>query len=330
MIGRKRHIYVLAGAAIGVFVLMALTALGAVVAATSLDGFSLHGTFTLDGDEQRDGDQVIFANNAYLRPGSAIDGDATLIANHAEMAGAVSGDLVVIANEFILAGSARIDGDLSVCAKTFDQAPDAQIGGSLKRECSEGDRVTVSSAVESGRSGWQGSILFRLGSFVTNTLFFGGLAALATAVFPQRLGRIAASIRRSPGLMGGIGCLTVVVAIGLSVTYVISLFLILPVLLLPFAMLGWLALGLLVIIGWFALASLTGETVLRRLGITEGTPLVVAAVGGVALGLAVNVWSLFWFTGWIGALVSAVLGSVGLGAVVLTRLGTQSYPRASA
>ena len=327
MTGRKRHVLIIVAAVAGVFVLVALVLVAAVRSAPDLRGFSLHGTFTLGNGEQREGDQVIFANNAYMRPDSVIEGSATLVANHVEVEGRVSGDLVVIANDFVLADTAQINGDLSVCAKTFDQAPNAQIDGSLKRECSEGDRVTVNSAVESGASGWRGSFLFRFGGFLTGTLFFGGLAALATAIFPQRLGRIATSIRQSPGLMGGIGCLTVVVAVGLSVVYALSLFLVLPVILLPFAILGWLALALLAVVGWFALASIAGDAVLRRMGVTERTPMVVAAVGGIALGLLVNVWSLFWFTGWIGGLVSAVLGSVGLGAVMLTRFGSQTYPR---
>lgn len=329
MTGRKRRVLVIVAAVAGVFALAVLALVAVVLGAPDLSGFSFHGTFTLGGGEQREGDQVIFANNAHLRPGSAIDGSATLIANHVEVEGHISGDLVVIANEFMLADTAQVTGDLSVCAKTFDQATGARIDGSLKRECSEGDRVTVNSAVDSGASGWRGSFLFRFGSFLTGTLFFGGLAALATAIFPQRLGRIAVSIRRSPGLMGGIGCLTIVVAVGLSVVYALSLLLILPVILLPFAILGWLALALLAVIGWFALASIAGDTVLRRLGMAERTPLVVAAVGGIALGLFVNVWSLFWITGWIGALVSVILGSVGLGAVMLTRFGSQPYPRAS-
>ncbi|HML20855.1 MAG TPA: polymer-forming cytoskeletal protein [Aggregatilinea sp.] len=328
MTGRKRRVLIVGAAAVGAFILGVLLLIAVALGAPDLSGFSFHGTFTLNSSEQRSGDQVVFANNAYLRPDSVIDGNTTLIANHVEMEGRVDGDLVVIANELILADTAQVTGDLSVCVKTLDQSPDAQIMGTLKHECSEGERVTVSSALDSGRSGWRGTFLFRLGSFFSNTLFLGGLAALASAIFPQRIGRISATARRSPGLMGGVGCLTAVVAIGLTIVYALSLFLILPIILLPFAILGWLTLALLAGLGWFALASVTGEFVLHRLDMNEQPPLVIAAVGGIALGLFVNVWSLFWFTGWIGAIVSAVVGSVGLGAVMLTRIGSQPYPRA--
>jgi hypothetical protein len=65
----------------------------------------------------------------------------------------------------------------------------------------------------------------------------------------------------------------------------------------------------------------------RRLGMDHQPRMVSAAVGGITLALLIRVWSVFWFTAWIGILATIILGSVGLGAVLLTHVGTRPYPR---
>jgi hypothetical protein len=61
-------------------------------------------------------------------------------------------------------------------------------------------------------------------------------------------------------------------------------------------------------------------------GIDKQPRMVTAAVGGIVLSLLLRLWSVFWFTAWIGVLATAVLGSIGLGTVILTHVGTKPYP----
>ena len=82
--------------------------------------------------------------------------------------------------------------------------------------------------------------------------------------------------------------------------------------------------------GWTALAAPFGVWVFRLLRMDHQPRMVAAAVGGIVLALLLRVWSVFWFTFWIGLVASIILGSIGLGAVILTRVGTRPYPRPDA
>lgn len=313
----------------GVLVLMAAVVLVCAAQRTDLRGLNLHGAYLLRSGQQHSGDQFILANSIKFEPESSVTGGVTLIGNQVQLDGQIGGDSLVIARQLKVGDSTRVEGDLVVCADSFKQSSAAQITGEVRRECREGGEVTVQSAFESMFGSWQGNVLFRLVSVIIGSLMMGALAALGTAIFPQRVFRVAESIRQSPSAMGGMGCLTLVIAVGLTIVYIISLLLILPVLLLPFVIVGWLALGLANLLGWIAVSKPVGEFVLGRLFNSEEPPVIAAVVGGITLGLLTRIWGMFWFLGWIGALLSLIVGSVGLGAVVLTRLGARSYPQES-
>lgn len=298
--------------------------------ADNLDGFSLNSSYVLTSGEVLTGDRVVIARDISLAAGSTLNGDVTLMGSQVTVNGRVEGDAVVVADRLVLGDQAIVSGDLVVCAKDFQRSDAAQVGGTLKEECSRSSRVSVSKAIDSGWARWREGIWFRLGTALAGALFFGALSALLTAVFPRPLARMAASAYRAPAVAGGVGCLTILLALGLSVLYGLSLLLVLPVVLLPLVMLAWLILGALALLGWVAMAQPAGVYVLRRIGVEGQPPMLTAAVGGVALSLLLRIWGIFWFTAWIGFVVAAALASVGLGVVILTRAGTRPYvPRES-
>jgi len=292
------------------------------------DGFNLRRDYTLTNGNQRSGDQVIVAiENAYLEAQSVVDGKATIIGGDVLIGGDVTDDVVVLADRLVVGETAHIQGDLVACVNSLVRQPGARIDGELKEECSDGHGVSVASLFESGMDGWRDNVVLRFSGMVVGALLFGAVASLVTLIMPRPLIRMSNSMRRSPATTGGFGCLTILVALGLTMIYLVSLLLVLPLVLLPFFVLVWVALGLLSLLGWIALAEPFGNRVLNWLDIDEQPRMISAAVGGIALTLAVRIWGLFWFTSWIGLLLTAVLGSIGLGAVVLTRLGTRSFPR---
>jgi hypothetical protein len=311
---------------LGVLGSLLLTSLACVGGTREVDGFGLRRTYDLKEGEQRSGDQVILATTIKLRPESTIDGDATLIGQKVELGAEVAGDVVVVADRLTVKETAVIRGDLVMCVDNLTRENGARIDGEVKKECTESRHTSVSNLFESGFEDWQENFFVRLTSLIGGALFFGALAALSTVIVPRPLIRMSRSIRQAPVVTGGVGCLTVLVAIGLTLAYVVSLLLILPLILLPFVLLGWVLLGLLSVLGWVALAEPFGRFLFRMLHMDEQPRMVTAAIGGIALTVLVRMWSLFWFTTWIGALMMVMLGSVGLGAVVLTRLGTRSYP----
>jgi hypothetical protein len=310
----------------GVLALLAVASLACLAEASDVNGFKLRKSYDLKSGESRSGDQVIVAYNITLEAGSSLDGNVTLTGNQVTLDGQVTGDVVVVADRLNVGDTAHVTGDVVACAKNVERGTGALIDGELKRECRDSGSVSFGNLVNSGWASWQGSVFFRLGSSIVGALLYGALAALITTVFPRHLVRMSESVYRSPVAAGGIGCLTMVVAVGLTIVYGISLLLILPLVLLPFVIVGWLIIGLFSLLGWVALAEPFGIYLLRRLGLGKHPRMIGAAVGGVVLFLLLRVWSVFWFTAWIGLLAWMVLGSVGLGAVILTRLGTRSYP----
>lgn len=290
---------------------------------SDLSNFSLTDRFTLRSNETRTDDQMVVADTIKLESGSRIEGDTTLIGTQVDLNGQITGDAVVIADVLRVGDSAHIEGDLSYCVDNLERSDSARINGQVTRECDKGARESVSGAFQSGVNGWQDSFEARLGSTVAGALFGGLFASLMVAVLPRRLSRVSEAVRRSPATNGGVGCLTLVVAVGLTMVYIFSLLLVLPLFLLPFVLLAWLVLGLLALLGWVALAEPFGRYLMRKMNVRDVPPMVVAAVGGVLLSLVVNIWNVFWFTGWIGFLATTILGAVGLGAVVTTRLGTR-------
>lgn len=311
-------------------VVLALVVTGCQSSSDDFDGFMITSSYTLGAGEQRTGDQVILAGTIVLETDSVVEGDLTLLGEKVTLNGEVRGEAVTVADRLIIGEGAHIAGDLTICAKSLERSDAARIDGQMREECNQGGRASVGNTINSGWESWRGSVLFRTGAVITGSLFFGALSALLTAILPRSLVRMSESIYRAPLVAGGVGMLTMLAAIGLTVVYGVSLLLILPLVLLPVVILAWLAVGALSVLGWVALAGPFGVALLRRIGL-EGQPrMVAAAVGGIALSLLLRVWSVFWLTAWIGLLATTLLGAVGLGAVLLTRVGTRPYPRRDA
>lgn len=281
-------------------------------------------SYELTSGEQISGDRLIIANRVTLATGSSLDGTVTVIGDDVRMAGRILGDATVISESLQVSETAAISGDLRYCSSDAE-IPTGVVRGSLVQDCDKGD-VTLGSVVESGFDGWRDSLLVRGVTSLGSALLFGGFAALLTLVFPAPMSRISRSIRRSPLAVGLVGGMTILTAIGLTIIYVLSLVLLLPLALLPLVLLAWVALGVITLLGWAAIAEQFGRLVMVRLGFDQLPRMVDAAAGGIILGIILRIWSLFWFTGWIGWILSFVIGSVALGGVVLTRLGRKLYP----
>ncbi len=152
-----------------------------------------------------------------------------------------------------------------------------------------------------------------------------GLCALIAVLFPRRL-RVARNAATSaPATTAVVGFLSLCAALGLTVLYAISLVLFITALLLPFAALAWIIFAALSAIGWAVIAEPIGHMLLRRREI-YAAPMAAAAVGGFVLTFGIELLRLLPAVGWIGSVIGFVLGSAGLGALLLTRLGTRPYP----
>ncbi|MHB8627952.1 MAG: hypothetical protein ACYDBJ_16960 [Aggregatilineales bacterium] len=151
------------------------------------------------------------------------------------------------------------------------------------------------------------------------------LCALIAVVFPRRLRLARNAATAAPATAAVVGFLSLCAALGLTLLYGLSLLLFITALLLPFAALAWIALATLGVIGWVVIAEPVGHMLLRRREV-YAAPMAAAAIGGFVLTFGLQALSWLPLIGWIGSVIGFVLGSAGLGALLLTRLGTRSYP----
>lgn len=309
-----------------VVMLLLLLATSACSGGIALEGgIIVRDNYTLKNGEYLSEDQVIIANSIVLAPGSQAQGVITFIGHKVTLSSAIDGDVTVVAERLHLRDGASINGDLTLCASELIQDSGAVVSGTLREECSESD-ATIGSVVGDAVDAWQDSPLVRGITTLGVALLFGAMAALLTLVVPAPLARVSRSVRRAPLATGIIGLLAFLAFAGLTLIYVLSLVLILPLAMLPLVILGWLILVVLSAFGWIALAEPFGRFVLSLFGIEELPRFLEAALGGFGLAFFIRVWSLFWFTGWIGWLLVGILGSMAFGAVILTRLGRYHYP----
>lgn len=314
-------------APLGVLVLALMSTLACRLGIGDVDDFSLSRTFRLEQGDQRAGDQVVFAYDIDFQDRSAVDGDLTLTGNHVTLDAAVQGDVVVVANRLTIGRTAFVSGDVVACVKTLDKHAIARIEGELRHKCVDDNSVSLADAVESGWNSWRNSAFFRISTVIIGAMIFGALAALGTLLFPRMLRRMSQAVQQVPVLAGGVGLVTVLLAVGLTVLYAVMLKLVVPLVLLPLVLLLWMLVLLLSLLGWLALAEPFGVLLLRLLRVDNPPHMITAVVGGVALALLLRVWSIFLFTPWFVVLGGIIFSAIGLGPVLLTRAGTKPYAR---
>ncbi len=150
---------------------------------------------------------------------------------------------------------------------------------------------------------------------ILTALALAALGALVVVFLPSQARRVSATAQNSALPSLGVGCLTVLVSLPLFVLLLVLVITIPAAILLPFAVvLAWL-------FGWIALGWLIGDKVLQAVQARESlrVPMVAVALGVLLLALLGAVPLIGW-------LIGLGVGLIGLGAVILTRFGTQSYP----
>lgn len=279
--------------------------------------------YTLPSGGAINGDLVVLGGNLTMEQGSLVTGQVAVIGGNATIHGHIEGDLVVVGGAAYLQASSIVDGDLVVPTGGITAEPGSQVLGNQVSDFNfpwgeewarnPGRITTVPNEVmrNPGR-GWGGEfvwLLFRSVGMAT--------VALLLVLFMQSyMKRVADTLIAQPPLAAGVGLLSVVAAGAATVMLALTLLLIPVAALIPFVLVvawgfGWISLGL---------------EVGRRL--SQGfqavwSPALQAALGTFTLTLATGVVSWIPCLGWI---LGVVVGLAGLGAVVLTRFGSQEYP----
>lgn len=296
----------------------------------------------LDGDSQLAGDSALIGetitvagqvngNLTLMGESLAISGhvvgDASLIGTQTVVDGQVDGDLTVVGERLSIAHDARINGKIVACVDSLSDArPDGQI-----QPCGESEAFgAFTTALWGDGTLWNaGFSTVALAVSAFTSLLLSGAAALAVAIFPRQISYIEEAILTAPRRLGQTGFMTLLLAMGVTVALVVALAVIPPVglVLLPVYALAGLAFLGMTVTGWITIALIVGNWLLRRVSRALLPPLITVVIGSIALFVLWHVLAVIPFGALAALLAMTVLGCVGLGAVVGTRLGTRSVQR---
>jgi hypothetical protein len=274
-------------------------------------------SFTLESGERMDGDLVVLGGSVVLETRSRVDGNVVAVGGNVRVAGEVDGDVVAFGGNVVLRSTAVVDGDL------------VTIGGNVQRDYGavvRGDEVEgfgfqVFPRIESFPtrlrfapwvSRWSSSIFNIFGDIIV-ALALAALGLLVVLFWPKQTEVVGQAVLAAPWPSAGVGLLTGVVAVVLIILLAIT------ICLSPVAFLLGVALLVACLFGWIAVGLLVGRRLLEAFNVRGITSLMAVAAGTLLISVLQAIPCL-------GDILAFVVGCAGLGAVVLTRFGRQTYP----
>lgn len=262
-------------------------------------------------------DRVRMFSDIEIAQDEEIDGDVVALFGSIDVRGRVTGNTVAVLGSIRMHPGARIDGDAVAVGGVLDQPQGAEVGG---------ESVSVGFLQFTP---WMPPFATLLVIVLVGWVVSVVAGWLLWLVFPSRMLRVSVTASRSTGWSLLLGVLfpplAVIAGVLLSVTVIgLPLAFLLPVLCI---VIGW--------AGQVAATYLLGARLLRR-PLGQGGPvapivagsLVVAALFVVGALLATPqgfLRSLALFPLMLGLLVTTILGTIGSGAVLVSKFGTRPY-----
>ena len=276
--------------------------------------------FTLKSGETQDGDLVVFGGNVVLEQNSTVTGNVVLMGGNLDSSGTIQGSVVGLGGLVSLGGTAVVEGDVTMIGAQLVRDPGARVEGQVFSNLKAPLTFTFPGGVQVPRFDVSFSPVFHATEFVLKLFLWAALAVLLVLFLPVHTRRVTQVAFTQPLVAGGLGLLTVVAL------PVLVLALAITILLIPVSLAVAALAGLAWMYGLIALGLEVGNR-LAKLFKQEWAPAVEAGAGTFALILVLNgIREVVPCAGWIAP---ALAGIVGLGAVLLTRFGFQTYPSAT-
>ncbi len=284
------------------------------------DKYVLGGTYTLANGETLNGNLFVFGGIATLETGSQVNGDVMLAGGTLRVSGEVRGNIVATGGLISLNSTAVVTGDVNTIAANLERDPGARVEGKVNSGTT--GPIEIPGIPGAIRAPDAPTLRFITSPIVTGfwylfrSFLWAALAVLVSLFLHRQTERVSQAVVAQPLIAGGIGLLTAVVFPLLLIVIAITIIGI------PVSFLG----AILLVISWGFGVIAVGTEVGKRLAKLlqqEWALAVSAGVGTFILTLVVNGVGFVRCVGWVAP---AIVGMVGLGAVILTRFGTQSYP----
>lgn len=290
------------------------------------DRIILGDDYVLESGEVLDGNLVVFGGNAVLGPGSRVNGDVVILGGSAVIDGEVLGSLIALGGNGNLGETAVVYGDLIGLGSSFNRAAGARVLGEVHTERGFPFRFGVPEFRFPVLSDLVPSVEVTAQPFIrgfwllTRSFLVAAVAVLLVMLFPRPMERTVHAVQTQPLMSGLVGLLTtIVVPVALLVMAI-------TVIMIPVSLVGLLALVVFGFFGWVAVGLLVGRQMMKLFKL-DWAPAVTAGVGTFVLSIVS--WSFSEFIICVGWLVPWAIGMIGLGAVLITRIGSQYYATGS-
>jgi hypothetical protein len=276
------------------------------------------GDFVLSDGETLGSNLIVVGGTATVQDGATVACTVIVFGGDLIVAGTVAEDVVVFGGTTSLQGTAQVGGQLVTLGGTVTRAEGVEVAGG-ESSGFRWDRPFRSNWFPTDRVPFLYPVLgFYQSVFQTflTAVALGILALLVVLFWPSQTLRVGATVAAAPAASAALGLLTLIAVPVLIVLTAITICLI------PVSFAGALLFAAALIFGLIALGSVVGQRLARALKAEHLSPAVSAAIGTGLLWLAMSAVGQVACVGWVPPLLLACLG---LGAVVLTRFGTQPY-----
>ncbi len=287
------------------------------------------GAFTLESGETQQGSLVVFGGAVTTEPDSVVNGDLVLIGGTVDVGGTVNGNVVGIGGAVRLDGSAAVNGDVFTLGATLRREQGASISGQVingidtplvipSPDEAQGnvEIPTLPQVPQVPQVTVDTNPFLKVIWFFFRTFLYTALALLLVMFLPEPVERVRRAAISQPVITAGAGLLTAILAPIALVAITLTLILI-PVTFVAVVVLfaAWL-------LGWVALGMEVGRRIAKALNL-NWAPAISAGVGTLILLFVLGGFrELIPCIGWVP---QVLVGIWGLGAVLMTRFGTQEY-----
>jgi len=281
------------------------------LSATYPSQFLVGDVYVLKKHEKIDGNIAGIGTTLVIEDGAAVTGNISLIGSKVEIFGYVAGDTNVFAGTTHIHNTAIIDGSINQIAHQINIEPGAHISGEINTFAFPAQLNIGETGKLENISDWlhpTGWIAFQL----VRNLILVFITVLIIFLFKIPTLRVVRCIKKNVAVSWGVGLLVILAA------PIVSLFLIITICLSPIGIILILAFLIADIWGWAGISFIIGNNLTRWLKLDWPEEAEVA-IGAVLLGL---ISTLLAFLPCVGFMISTLISAVGLGGIVISKLGT--------
>jgi cytoskeletal protein CcmA (bactofilin family) len=314
------------------FILLALLVFfpfqSAAASGANFDGQVIFGqSYTLKSGNTLNGDLLVFGGSATIEQGATVTGNVVLFGGTLLVNGDVDGDVAVTGGSVTIGSPAHLHGNLTTVGASLDRADGSQIDGKVFNTAtswvgngSNANPITPLVVTPPAPAVSFFNLIMApfkgVANAVGQSLGIALLAMLVMLFLAPHADRVAHAVLNQPLVSGGLGLLTVIV-FPIALVLLIITFILIPV-----AVVAVLALVVAGLFGWIAIGYEIGQRFTRAIH-QEWHPSFSAGLGVFVLTLLASALLGIPVLNCVGWLAPVLLTLAGLGAVIMSRFGTQ-------